>query len=66
MVVGNNDIKSHLRCFLNLEHVSDAAVNGDDKADALLVKVLQDRGGQPVPFCLAVGYVGDSLSPENR
>ncbi|MBA7609885.1 hypothetical protein ES703_17082 [subsurface metagenome] len=40
MVVGNNYIKPFLLCLLNLGKGGNSAINGDNQADALPVKVL--------------------------
>ena len=65
-MVGDDDIQSHLHRPFYLGHVGNAAVDGNDQAHALLVQLLEYVGSQSVPFRLAVGYVGDSLTPEQR
>ena len=66
MVVGDNQVESERPCGLCFTNSSDAAVNGDDEADAGFPDSLQGRGIQSIAFGHAVREVSVHLSAQAR
>jgi len=63
-VVGNNNIKPLSLRLLDLSQSSDAAINGDNQADTLLVELLQNGCLDTVPFIQTMREIGDDLAAE--
>ena len=61
MVVGNDDIDAQPTGFFYRRHAGDAAIDGDDQADALFFQVFNGGDLQTVPFVNAVGNIGNRL-----
>ena len=65
VVVGDDDVKPHLTGFIDLKHVRDTAIYGNDETDTLFAEDFQRPRRQAVSLRLAVGDIGDGVAPES-
>ncbi|MBA7615334.1 hypothetical protein ES703_22612 [subsurface metagenome] len=65
MVVGNNYIKPHPLCLLNLRQGGNSTINGNNQANALSVESFQSGCFKSIALCQAMWYVWDSVAAKD-